>query len=273
MRILLAGGYGEGQPGAEETLGALLGFLRELCPEPRVEVASADPVATGALHGAAAVRITDWRAMADAVRQADGVVVSGTPIRDLGPSTVVDLFNAPPGSPALLLGVALLARALDRPVLHLAQRVEPPGDAEGAAMARLFFSLGEAISVRDAESVAVLRRLGIPSEEVVTAALAGQGAGRHWELLVRFIAELPDPRPEAGFHRRSPPEPALDRDEAQQRLDAAEREVERLSGAERELQRVYRSRTWRVAVALRGAWRAVGRLAGRSPDREGRQGA
>lgn len=170
MRLLLFGDYGYGNFSNEAILSITLDWLRELQPGLQVEVASADPAATGAVHGAEAVLATDHVALADAVRRADGVIIGGGKlIHDCHRYNAVDLISNPLKGIPYYLSVAVMAVALNKPVLHFAQSIGQLKDCESAAMSHFFFSLAEKISLCDRESAKRILRLNIQPSKVLTA--------------------------------------------------------------------------------------------------------
>ena len=153
--VLLAGAFGQGNPGDEALLSA---FLRSL-PPGRVQVASSDPAATATHHGCDAFAPTP-SAVARELARSDAVVVGG--------GTVFKLLHAASGRArhALLRNALLLAhgaRTLGMPVLLVGVGV---GDLSTRWSQRITRSLvrgADLLVLRDEESADVLTGIGAPA--------------------------------------------------------------------------------------------------------------
>lgn len=160
--ILIAGYYGHGNAGDEAILAALLADLRSLDPGLAFTVVSGDPPRTAAEHGVPAVAERDIAALAAAVRAAGLVIVGGGGLFqsywEVDPESIL---TARHGGIFTYLGYPVLASLLGKPVLLYAVGVGPlPGEA-GRRAARLAFELSRRATVRDEESLALLREIGL----------------------------------------------------------------------------------------------------------------
>ena len=151
--VLLAGAFGQGNPGDEALLDA---FLRELAGDD-VVVASRDPGATSAVHGCDAFAIDDRFAALRALRRADVVVVGGgTVFKRLHPSAMRH-------PDALLTSTLLLvsaARAAGRPVALMGVGAGDLTTPTSARLARALVRFTDLLVLRDEESALTLERIG-----------------------------------------------------------------------------------------------------------------
>ena len=161
--ILIAGYYGHGNAGDEAILAALLADLRALEPGLAFRVVSGDPARTAAEHGVATVPERDIAALAEAMRAADLVIVGGGGLFqsywEVDPDSIL---TAGHGGIFTYLGYPVLASLLDKPVLLYAVGVGPLPDEAGRRAARFAFELSRRATVRDEESLALLREIGLP---------------------------------------------------------------------------------------------------------------
>ncbi|HEX2645274.1 MAG TPA: polysaccharide pyruvyl transferase family protein [Thermoanaerobaculia bacterium] len=164
--ILIAGYYGHGNAGDEAILAALLADLRGLDRLDRglaFTVVSGDPARTIAEHGVTTVPERDIAALAAAMRAADLVIVGGGGLFQsywqVDPDSIL---TAGHGGIFTYLGYPALASLLGKPVLLYAVGVGPLPDEAGRQAARLAFELSQRATVRDDESLALLREIGLP---------------------------------------------------------------------------------------------------------------
>jgi polysaccharide pyruvyl transferase WcaK-like protein len=166
--VLLAGAFGQGNPGDEALLDAFVAAL----PGARVTATSSAPAATAREHGIAAVERHDAVAIFRAIRAADAVVFAGgTIFKRLHPSSVRRPL-------ALLARAAVLAIVLKVMRRPLALVGVGAGDLEGAParlLARVVVRAADLLILRDEESAARLAAAGAPSPMRV-------GADAAWAL-------------------------------------------------------------------------------------------
>lgn len=154
--VLLAGAFGQSNPGDEALLSAFAASLEGHT----LTATTADPAATEAAHGVSTVASGDRRAVARALRDNDAVVFAG--------GTVFKTLHASSRRPPLgllrnSLGMATAARALRKPLALV-------GVGTGALPTRASRSLAAAIVrradllvLRDAESAHALASAGAPA--------------------------------------------------------------------------------------------------------------
>jgi len=153
--VLLAGAFGQGNPGDEALLSA---FLRAL-PAGRIAVASRDPQATSARHGCDAF-VPHARETMRELRRADAVVIGGgTVFKTLHPST----GRSPH---ALLMNTLLLARAargLGKPLLLIGVGTGNLTTHRAQRLSRKLVRAADVLVLRDEESADVLTGIGAPA--------------------------------------------------------------------------------------------------------------
>jgi len=159
--IVLSGYYGSGNIGDEAVLAGILAGLREAGLSARVTVISADPERTIREHaGVQAIPRMAPCAITRALLRAD-LFLSG------GGSLFQDVTSA--RSPYYYLTVLRLAQILRRKTMIYAQGVGPlQRPAIRAAIAKAF-NRASAITVRDQDSSALLREIGVTREAQVCA--------------------------------------------------------------------------------------------------------
>lgn len=160
-RIVISGYYGFGNIGDEAVLSGVCATLKQLGVDAEITALSADPARTIREHpGVNAVKRFGLAGIAAAMRRAD-LVISG------GGSLFQDTTSA--RSPYYYLTVLRLAQIMRRKTMVYAQGVGPlvrPRIRGGVAKA---FNRADAITVRDADSKALLREIGVTREVHVSA--------------------------------------------------------------------------------------------------------
>ena len=157
MVVALSGYYGFGNAGDEAILMALVREARRRGVEPLV--LSADPKATEALHGAAALPRARPAALA-ALARADGLLSGGGGLLQNRTST---------RSLAYYLGFLYAAQTLRRPTWVFGQSLGPL-DGLGRSLAGPALRRSRAVVVRDRASLELARRLGVPPERLALGA-------------------------------------------------------------------------------------------------------
>ena len=149
--IVISGYFGFGNTGDEAVLAGMLESFRRIGLDARVTVLSGKPARTRAEHGVSAVGRTSPFGVLKAIRNAD-LVISG------GGSLIQDITSAK--SPLYYLGILRLAHMLKRRTMIYAQGVGPLRSASLRNSTANVFNQCDAITVRDADSKALLERIG-----------------------------------------------------------------------------------------------------------------
>lgn len=191
MRLVVSGYYGFGNAGDEAVLAAMIGALRERLSAARITVLSADPQQTRRVHNVHSIRRTGpgvLRALAGA-----DLLLSG------GGSLIQDQTSA--RSALYYLGVLALGEALARRTMIFAQGIGPLRRGWVRALARTVLNRVHLITVRDEDSLRVLRELGVrrtahlvadpvfalepAPEDHVRDLMGARGRGPRWGLALR----------------------------------------------------------------------------------------
>lgn len=194
MRVVLSGYYGFDNTGDEAVLAGMLRTMRESDPELEVTVLSGNPPETERVHAVRAIGRTSVRSIARQLRASDGLVSGGG-------SLLQDTTSARPVAYyAGLMGLARLAR---RPYIVHAQGIGPISRTPNRMLAGMALRHAAYVSLRDPESIALARELGVrrPIDLVPDAALAlrvprGPAHGplvvcvRPWGRTMRHVREL-----------------------------------------------------------------------------------
>ncbi len=160
-RVVLSGYYGFGNAGDEAVLAAMIKALRRVEPQLSLTVLSARPEETARQYGVSAVSRTSVGAIWRAIAAAD-LLISG------GGGLLQDVTGG--GSIPYYLGVVWIAQLLKKPVFFYAQGVGPVRKLAGRLLVRRIVNRVEAITVRDGESAAELRRLGVTRPPIAVTA-------------------------------------------------------------------------------------------------------
>ena len=156
MPVLLAGAFGQRNPGDEALLAAFVDALGDW----QLVATTSDPVLTEAEHGIATVSALDPRAVARAVGRAEGVVFAG--------GTVFKTLHPRSGRRPLELlrnglGVATATRASGAPLALMGVGAAPLATRRARALARAIVNRADLLVLRDAESARLLAQAGAPS--------------------------------------------------------------------------------------------------------------
>jgi len=169
VSVFLAGAFGQGNPGDEALLAA---FARAL-PDHRALAASADPAATAAEHGIAAVGRDDVSTVGREIALADAVVVAGgTIFKTLHPSS----GRAPLSLLRRTAALAAATRALRKPLALVGVGAAPLRGRGARVLARSIVRAADLLVLRDEESAGHLADVGAPTPVRV-------GADPAWTLL------------------------------------------------------------------------------------------
>jgi polysaccharide pyruvyl transferase CsaB len=170
-RVLIAGYYGFGNMGDEAILSALLDQLRACAPDVLPVVVSGSPDETSAAHGVDAVRWNDIRALTDAAHSADRIILGGGGLfHDYWQVSDEHLLMPEHRGIAFFTAFPLLAALFDKPLMIYAVGVGPLYTDTGRLLTRTTFEQAQIASVRDADSLALVRNLGISSERISLSA-------------------------------------------------------------------------------------------------------
>ncbi len=159
-RILLSGYYGFGNTGDEAILASTVKALRKARPELELMVLSEHPEETGSTYGVRAFHRMNPAQVLKAVNLADLVVFGGG-------SLLQDLTSL--RSLIYYLSIIRVSHLVGKPVVVYANGIGPISSKIGRVLTRHTLSRVKAITVRDVESKAELRKLGVPLEVQVTA--------------------------------------------------------------------------------------------------------
>jgi polysaccharide pyruvyl transferase WcaK-like protein len=169
--VVLAGAFGQRNPGDDALLRAFLGAL----PPGNVIVASREPIATRAIFGCDTVSSRRVRDVAAAVRRADAVVIAGgTIFKTLHPVSRRDPHE-------LLRNTLVLARAtraLGKQLVMVGVGAGALASRRAQRLSRRLVPCADLLILRDEESAAVLTAIGAPAPFRV-------GADASWTLLER----------------------------------------------------------------------------------------
>jgi polysaccharide pyruvyl transferase CsaB len=195
-RVVIGGYYGSGNAGDEAILAGVLNILRRRTPGLSATVISADPAHTANHYGVVAIFKSDKPAIIAAVRDCDLVVLGGGGLlHDHWPMDIGNLFSDP-AAHISYPGYAALAALFNKPLELLAIGVGPLATSAGRRYTRMVCDQAQAITVRDAESKALLEELGVDSQRI---AVTPDPAF----LLTAPAASLQIPRPVLGVALRN----------------------------------------------------------------------
>lgn len=161
QKVVLSGYYGFDNAGDEALLWSIAGKLRELKPDLRVIVLSANPSRTGELYGVEAVPRANPLALLMTLRRAD-LLISG------GGSLLQDVTSW--RSIIYYLGVIALARLLGTPVMYYAQGVGPIRRGWARWLTRFISDRVNLITLRDEDSRREMTQLGVKRPPMMVTA-------------------------------------------------------------------------------------------------------
>lgn len=159
-KIAISGYYGFGNVGDEAVLAGTLASFRQPDAEIDFTILSQNPARTTLEHGVRALSRNSPSAVIRAIKESD-MLLSG------GGSLLQDVTSA--RSAAYYFAVIGLAQLLSKPVAIYAQGIGPITRRITALQAHILLNRARLITVRDEDSAAVLRRLGVKQTVQVTA--------------------------------------------------------------------------------------------------------
>jgi polysaccharide pyruvyl transferase CsaB len=159
-RVVLAGWYGATNFGDELLLGTIVGWVRAAGGTP--VVLSVHPSHTRSTLGVEAVSFTDLAAIVEAMAGADLFVLGGGGLfQDYDVLDEASLSHFPARNATQYAQYFHLAAGLGLPTVALAQGVGPLRSDEARAVTAEVFRRADHVSLRDAESAALLTNLGV----------------------------------------------------------------------------------------------------------------
>lgn len=157
MQIALSGYYGFDNAGDEALLSAITMSLQRLQPDLKFLVFSGNPQKTARLHGVeTAYYMHPWQVLKGLLRS--DLLISG------GGSIFQDVTSA--RSLAYYISVVALAKLLGKPVIFYAQGVGPINRPFSKFLMRLVANRVDLITLRDQDSLHLLRELGVNRPEI-----------------------------------------------------------------------------------------------------------
>jgi polysaccharide pyruvyl transferase CsaB len=156
-RILISGYYGYGNIGDEAILAATADMFHAKAPDIEVVALSADPAGTERLHGVRALPRWGFGALWSGLRQADLFLQGGGGLYQ-------DVTSWK--SPFYYAGQLVAARLARTPAMIWAQGVGPLQGQAIRSVVGMALQGVELATVRDAESVAEMKRLGVPASRI-----------------------------------------------------------------------------------------------------------
>ncbi len=160
-KVVISGYYGFGNAGDEAVLAAMIQALWRAEPELAITVLSVRPEDTARQYNVAAVSRTEVRGIWRAIAAADLLISGGgSLLQDVTGNRTIPYY----------LGVVWIAQLLGKPVFFYAQGVGPVRRWPGKLLVRKIVNRVDAITVRDGESAAELRRLGVARPPITVTA-------------------------------------------------------------------------------------------------------
>jgi polysaccharide pyruvyl transferase CsaB len=170
-RVFISGYYGFANAGDEAILTVMLGELRERIAGVEITVMSGRPMETASTHGVDTVLWSDPLAIAEAVRQADLVLVGGGGLFHDYTGFIPDaLLTEGNWGIGFHCTPAILASIYQKPLMIYAVGVGPLYSKHAKQYTRAACAAAQTVTVRDAESKTLLVELGVPEEKVVVTA-------------------------------------------------------------------------------------------------------
>lgn len=159
-RVVIGGWYGAANLGDEMVLGAFLEWIREADGVP--SVISVNPHYTRSAHGVDAVGYNDLPAIIEVVADSDLLLLGGGGLfQDYDAFDAPSLARFPAANVSQFAQFLFLADELGIDTAALAQGVGPLRGADARSITAEVFSRAGTSSVRDEESAALLRAIGV----------------------------------------------------------------------------------------------------------------
>jgi len=160
-RIVISGYYGFRNSGDEAVLRSILLALEEEGKAQGVQiqpiVLSADPAWTSGMYGVESVRRMHPADLLRALRSSDGLISGGgSLLQDATSAKTIPYYT----------GVMKLAQLLGKPTFAYSQGIGPVNRRWMDPLIRGVMKRSSYVSVRDAESAALLGRIGVPAERI-----------------------------------------------------------------------------------------------------------
>jgi polysaccharide pyruvyl transferase CsaB len=190
-KILLAGYYGHRNIGDEAILFSIVDGLRSFIPDVDIDVVSGDPAETARACNVGTVSEGDLLGINRKVQESDLVILGGGGVfQDYwgGPINTV-LTDKQAGIP-FYSSFPLLAHMLDRPFMVFSVGVGPLFSQDAKEMTRYSFTMANAASVRDIESLALLKKMKIAVDKIRVSADPAFNRPAEMQASGRLLAEL-----------------------------------------------------------------------------------
>ncbi len=160
MKFLLNGYFGFDNAGDEAVLAAMLADLRALQSDATFIATSGNPTQTREMHGCEAIGRQNPRELLSAIQNCD-VFLSG------GGSLVQDVTSF--RNVVYYTTLLRLARMMGKKTMVYAQGVGPLHAPRSRKLARAMFQNADIVTVRDPDSAALLKEIGVMREIEITA--------------------------------------------------------------------------------------------------------
>jgi polysaccharide pyruvyl transferase CsaB len=158
--ILIAGYYGFNNTGDEAILSAMLSSLRAIRPGLHFIVVSGNPAETAAQYGVRSVLWTDLTGILDAARQCGLIILGGGGLfADYWTTYPKTLLTCHHGNNSFYGGFPMLADLNNKPCMIYSVGVGPLRSVDAMSLTRMSFELADVATVRDDESLEVVRSL------------------------------------------------------------------------------------------------------------------
>ncbi|MGN2247012.1 polysaccharide pyruvyl transferase family protein [Frateuria sp. GZRR35] len=166
FNALAVGWYGAPNVGDEALLAVLKRQIAELGGS--LMIASADPAMSRKMHGIDAVDFNNLGEIAGALQWADILIMGGGGIfQDHHPFRQQGLYDPVLNDIAAYARPILMARQFGVPVIIWGHGVGPLDKPDSRDVVREVFDMAAAVSVRDPESLRLLRQIGVTREVLV----------------------------------------------------------------------------------------------------------